>query len=89
MHLMASSGQGKMEGQGMALEPTSEVAMRPSLDEEGDLELPGWKVLRERELVPRRREGEEIEGSVMLLRGEDRFNLARGRELRPVDERDR
>ena len=77
MYLMASSGQGEMEGQGIAPEPTSEVAMRPSLDEEGGLELYRWVVLREGELVPCRREGEETERWVMLSRGKDGFNLTR------------
>lgn len=38
MDLMSSTCKGEMEGEGMALKPSGEIPLWPSLDEEGNLE---------------------------------------------------
>lgn len=66
--LVAPLGQAEVEGHGVPLHPASLVPARPLLDEDGDFEELCRRVAGEAEVVPRLREGEEVDdGWKMVL----------------------
>lgn len=69
VHLVAAAREGEVEREGVALEAAGAVALRPALDEEGDLEEPRRGAGGVRKLVEGRGKGEDVQGPIMLSGG--------------------